>query len=131
MRVLLASAALAAFAPQAHAREVRWQRAGASIYGGACEYGSTGYRGDDLRARWRSFAELGMGSALGGLPYLARIRVLNPRNHRRMTIRKRDIGGGGGAVLGLARSIDLWQPVAARLFNASCTWTGVVLWRRV
>lgn len=129
--LLAATAALMLLPATTEARVVHWQRAGASIYGGACEYGHIGYRGDDLRSRWHSFAELGMGSALGGLPYLARIRVLNPRNHRRLTILKRDIGGGGGNVFGLRRSIDLWQPVATRVFGASCSWTGAILWRRV
>lgn len=131
-RVLSLSAAAVFLLPSvAQARKVHWQHAGASIYGGACEYGHIGYRGDDLRVAWKSFAELGMGSALGGLPYLAKIRVLNPRNHRRMTIRKRDLGGGGANVFGLHRSIDLWQPVAARVFGASCSWTGAILYRRV
>lgn len=73
-----------------------------------------------------------MGNALGGLGYGARIRVLWPRTHRRITIRKRDIGLGGGNVGGLRRSIDLYEPVLTYLLRGrSCTWTGVLLWRRM
>ena len=114
----------------ANARTVRWRLAGASVFGGACEYGSTGYRGDNLNRRWRSFAELGMGRALGGLPYGAKIRVL--LHGRKLTIVKRDIGLGGGNVGGLPRSIDLWEgALHALLGYHDCNWTGVVAWRRV
>jgi hypothetical protein len=117
----------------AHAKD-SWHRVGASTFGGPCEPGeSMGYRGDHLPSRPYSFAELNMGSALGGLPYGARIRVLNPRNHRRLNIVKRDIGGGGGPVFGVPRAIDLYWPVTRYLTpGASCwSWTGVVLWRRL
>lgn len=118
----------------AGAREVHWNRAGASTFGGPCEPSEhTGYRGDYLPDRWQSFAELGMGTMLGGLPHNARIRVLNPRTHRRLNLLKRDIGGGGGPVFGLPRSIDLyWKATSYLTPGASCSsWTGVVLWRRV
>jgi len=117
----------------AAARQV-WHRAGASTFGGPCEPSEhTGYRGDFLPARWRSFAELNMGTALGGLPYGARIRVLNLRTHRRLNIRRRDIGAGGGPVFGVPRVIDLYFPVTRFLDpSASCSsWTGVIWWRRL
>jgi hypothetical protein len=115
----------------ADASPVRWHQAGASVFGGACAPGEhTGYRGDYLPARWRSFAPLGNGPPLGGQGVGARIRVLNPATHRRLTIRKRDIGLGGRQVAGLRRSIDLYEPVLTRLLgHRSCTWTGTVLWR--
>lgn len=128
-----AALALALVPGKAQARIVHWQHAGASVFGGACEPGEhTGYRGDYLPTRWRSFAELGMGTALGGLAYNQQIRVLWPATHRRMTIRRRDIGLGGGAVAGLRRAIDLYEPVLTYLLRGrSCTWTGVLLYRRL
>ena len=125
------SAVLMLFPHTAQAREVHWQTAGASVFGGTCEPSEhTGYRGDYLPSRPWSFAELGMGSALGGLPYGYTIRVLNPDTHRRRNIRKLDIGFGGSAVRGLRRSIDLYEPVLTYLLGKrSCTWTGRILWR--
>lgn len=134
--VLLTAALViaAVFASAAGARTVHWHSAGASTFGGPCQPSEhTGYRGDHLPTRWRSFAELGNGGALGGLPYMARIRVLNPATHRRLNIRKRDIGLGGSSVAGLLRSLDLYWRVTSYLDPAAgCSWwTGKVLWRRV
>jgi hypothetical protein len=73
-----------------------------------------------------------MGTALGNLPHNARIRVLDPRTHRKKTLYKRDIGEGGGPVEGVHRSIDLYEPSAQYLDGGrGCYWTGVVLWRRL
>ncbi len=112
------------------AEPVTWHKTGASVYGGPGDRssGCTGYRGENLCAlwRWRSFAELGMGQALGGLPNGARIRVLY--RGRRLTLVKRDIGLGGGPVGGLPRTIDLWWRAAQRL---RVNGLAVVLWRRV
>lgn len=109
---------------------VSWKTAGASVFGGACESGVTGYRGDYLPSKPNSFAELGMGNALGGLPYKAKIRLLY--RHRKVTVVKRDIGLGGGDVGGLPRTIDLWAPAQAKLTGRlNCNWTGVVHYRRV
>lgn len=77
-----------------------------------------------------SFAELGNGGALGSLPNHAKVRVLSPATHRKAWITKEDIGGGGNAVEGHYRAFDLYQPVASWLANASCSWTGVILWRK-
>lgn len=113
------------------ARKVTWTKVGASTYGGRCESGHTGYRGAHLPTLWRSFAELNMGTAMGGLPNGAKIRILYPPTGRKMTIYKRDIGAGGGPVFGFRRAIDLWHDVTARVAVDSCTWTGVVLYRRI
>ena len=118
------------------ARKVTWTKVGASTYGGRCESGHTGYRGAYLPKLWRSFAELGGTTAstatlMGGLPNGAKVRILYPPTGRKMTIRKRDIGLGGAQVGGLPRAIDLWHDVTARVAVDSCTWTGVVLYRRL
>lgn len=114
----------------AHARAVTWHRAGASLYGGPTDAssGCTGYRGFNLCApgKWRSFAELRMGTALGGLPNGARIRILY--RGRKLTVVKRDIGLGGGDVGGWPRSIDLWWKAARRL---RVNGLAVVQWRRI
>ena len=115
---------------RADAKNVTWHRAGASLFGGPgdASSGCTGYRGDNLCSdwKWRSFAELGMGSALGGLPYGAKIRVLY--RGRKLTVVKRDIGLGGGNVGGFPRAIDLWHTAASRLRIPGL---AVVQWRRV
>lgn len=125
------------------AKKVTWTATGASVFGGHCERSEyIGYRGDILQYydskkgrwvqnKWKSFAELGMGSAMGGLPHNAEVRVLYPPTGRKITIRKRDIGLGGGGIGGLPRAIDLYHPVAARIAKAGCNWTGKVLWRRL
>lgn len=121
------------------AAPVHWQRAGASTFGGPCQPSEhTGYRGDHLPTLWKSFAELSnFGtldfSALGNMPYKAQVRVLNPRNHRRLTIRKRDVGRGGAPIFGTPRRFDLYWRVTEYLTpGASCsTWSGVILWRRL
>lgn len=128
--ILLAWAAFLAglFVGQADAK-VHWRSAGASVYGGACEGGTLGYRGDFLPDLPHSFAELGMGRALG-LPYKAKVRFLHAG--RKVTGRKRDIGRGGGHVKGRARIFDFWEPLLTKLLgHRDCNWTGVVHWRYI
>jgi len=120
---------LAVMAGRADARKVHWHSTGASLFGGPgdASSGCTGYRGDNLCGwKWRSFAELGMGSAMGGLPYGARVRVMH--EGRKLTLVKRDIGLGGGPVGGLPRGIDLWHRAAAYLRVPG---VAVVRWRVV
>lgn len=114
----------------ANAEKIHWHEAGASIYGGFCNESETkGYRGTYLPGNPWGFAELGMGSAMGGLPNGTRVRVLDPVTHKRKWIVKDDIGAGGDSVEGLPREIDLYAPTAAYLAGASCSWTGRILWR--
>lgn len=89
---------------------------GASYYGGPRDpsSGVTGYRGDNLMQHPDSYAELNMGHALGGLPYMTPLRVTGP-NGKSMTLYKRDIGAGGGPVEGHPRAIDLWYEAAEPL----------------
>lgn len=70
-----------------------------------------------------------MGTAMGDLPYDAEVRVLDPTTHRRLWLHKLDIGGGGSSIAGVPREIDLYGPAAAYVANATCTWTGRILWR--
>lgn len=134
MRTLIALLAALGYlaVPSTAAADQVWHRAGASTFGGPCQPGEhTGYRGDYLPTHPYSFAELNLGTALGGLPYGTHIRVLNLKTHRRLNIVKRDIGGGGGPILGVPRRIDLYWPVTHYLDPAaSCsTWSGVIYWR--
>jgi hypothetical protein len=48
--------------------------------------------------------------------------------HRKLTVVKRDCGGGGGPIFGYRRAIDLWWKAAAYLHFPGY---GVVQWRRV
>jgi hypothetical protein len=91
------------------------RRVGASMFGGPGDPGTghIGYRGDDLNVHPDSFAELDMGHALGGLPYMAGLRVTGPRGSKMLY--KRDIGAGGGPVNGVHRGIDLWYTAAQDL----------------
>jgi len=87
---------------------------GASVFGGPNDpaTGTIGYRGDSLPGRM-AFAELNMGTAMGGLPYKAPVRV--SLGNRSVIARKLDIGAGGGPVGGVPRAIDLWHETAAAL----------------
>jgi hypothetical protein len=91
------------------------QRVGASYYGGPSDpsSGVTGYRGDNLMQHPDSYAELNMGHALGGLPYLTPLRV--SYGGKSAILKKRDIGAGGGPVDGVPRAIDLWYEAADAL----------------
>ena len=86
----------------------------ASDYGGPGDpsSGSTGYHGDNLNGRM-AFAELGMGTALGNLPY--RAKVVITYNGRSVTAEKLDIGLGGNGCGGHPRAIDLWWQTAQAL----------------
>lgn len=84
------------------------------MYGGAGDStsGTIGYRGDSLPGT-NTYAELGNGFALGGLPYKQKLRI--SFRGRTVTAVKRDIGGGGSSVFGYTRAIDLWHETAAKL----------------
>lgn len=99
---------------------------GATTFGGPGDpaTGTTGYKGDNLLQKPNSFAELDMGSAMGGLPYMARVRVIAPGGKSAIAY-KRDIGAGGGPVGGHKRGIDLWWQLAQRL-GLPDVWSGVV-----
>jgi len=120
------------FPAHADAKKVHWHTGGATTFGGPgdASSGSTGYRGDDLNSAWKSYAELGNGCALGCLPYGAKLRILIPSTHKRLTLLKRDIGFGGGPIAGFPRVIDLWHAAAAAL-GVGHVWSGKVLYRRV
>lgn len=92
------------------------KKMGASVFGGPNDPGTghIGYRGDDLRKKWNSFAELNMGTAMGGLSYGAGRWVTGP-NGKSLKLYKRDIGRGGGNVNGRVRGIDLWYKAAQKL----------------
>ena len=112
----------------------QWHRTGASVFGQPCDAGEVvGYRGDSLNANPLTFAELGMGTALGGLKYRQRIRVKDPVSKRSITLWKIDIGLGGSAIAGLRRGLDVLYPALRRLLKgrASCSWTGRLYWRRL
>lgn len=105
---------------------------GASVFGGPQDPGTGhgGYRGDDLRKKWDSYAELSsnpnagysnldyraLGVAFGTgkeLPYRTALRVTTKKGS--LVLKKRDRGGGGGYVEGKIRAIDLWYTAAAKL----------------
>jgi hypothetical protein len=85
----------------------------ASMYGGPSDHtGSTGYHGDHLNGTM-SYAELGMGKALGGLPYKQKARI--SYKGKSVVAEKLDIGAGGAGCGGHARGIDLWYQTAQAL----------------
>ena len=86
----------------------------ASEYGGPSDptSGTHGYHGDDLTGRM-AFAELGMGTALGGLPYKYKLRI--DFGGRSVVAEKLDIGLGGPGCGGHGRAIDLWWETARAL----------------
>lgn len=97
---------------------------GASTFGGPGDRGtgSVGYRGDRLAGQM-AYAELNMGTAMGGLPYR---KLLNlSAGGRSVTASKLDIGAGGGPVDGHPRVIDLWYETA-RALGLPDVWTGLV-----
>lgn len=82
----------------------------ASMYGGPSDHtGSTGYHGDNLSGTM-AYAELGMGTALGGLPYRQKVRVTY--KGKSVVAEKLDIGAGGAGCGGHSRAIDLWWETA-------------------
>jgi hypothetical protein len=88
----------------------------ASQYGGPHDNtGTHGYHGDNLNGTM-AFAELGMGHALGGLPYRAQARITF--QGKSVIATKLDIGLGGVGCGGHARAVDLWWETARALgFN--------------
>ena len=101
---------------------------GASFYGGPSDsstHGDTGYRGDHLTGKM-AFAELGMGTAMGNLPYKTQLVITY--NGKQVIAEKLDIGAGGSKVQGHPRVIDLWYQTAQQLgFDG----TGLVYIERV
>ena len=96
------------------------QRVGATEYGGPGDpsSGVIGSSGANLLELPDSYAELGGDSfqtatAMGGLPYLAPLRIT--WGSRSAIAYKRDIGLGGGPIDGLPRVLDLWWELAGRL----------------
>jgi hypothetical protein len=96
------------------------QLVGATEYGGPGDSGvsSVGARGDSLLAHPDSYAELGgltwqTATAMGGLPYMAPLRITWGL-HSAIAY-KRDFGLGGGPIDGLPRVIDLWWQFAERI----------------
>lgn len=134
MRRYVAVIAVLAFlaglpAGKADARQVHWHQSGASVYGGACEAGWLGYKGDFLPDLPHSVAQLDSGG-FPAAPYKAKVRVLY--RGRKMTFRKRDIGGGGAPVKGRKRLWDFWEAGLTRLLgHRNCNWTDVVHWRYI
>ncbi|HWZ65185.1 MAG TPA: phage tail tip lysozyme [Patescibacteria group bacterium] len=59
-------------------------------------------------AKFASFAELSMGTALGHLPPKARLAITNPKTNKTVIAEKRDIGAGGPQ----HPVIDLWWETA-------------------
>jgi len=87
---------------------------GASTFGtSAGDDNGIGYRGDNLFSFSDSFAELNMGTALGGLPLHA-VRYAHRGRYTARSV-KRDIGGGGGSVRGYTRGFDAHAPLARKL----------------
>lgn len=102
---------------------------GASTYGGPADHvsGTVGAAGVPLLGRM-AFAELGMGSALGGLPMHAKLAI--SRGGKSVIGEKLDIGLGGGDVQGHSRDIDLYYDTARALGVAGPSegnaWLGLV-----
>lgn len=86
----------------------------ASDYGGPGDptSGTHGYHGDNLTGRM-AFAELGMGTLLGGLPYKAKVKI--EYGGKSVIAEKLDIGLGGPGCGGHTRGIDLWYQTAQAL----------------
>ena len=95
---------------------------GASTYHPDAFTGTVGAAGKSLVGTM-SFAELGMGHNLGGLPFGAKLKV--GYGDRAVVAEKLDIGLGGGDVQGHRRDIDLWYETANALGLPS-NWLGLV-----
>ncbi len=113
------------------------ERVGATEYGGPGDpsSGVTGARGDNLLQHPDTYAELGglswpTATAMGGLPYMAPLRITWA--NRSAIAYKRDFGLGGGPVAGLPRVIDLWWQLAVRLGISydGGQWSGAVVVER-
>jgi hypothetical protein len=124
--LIIVTIVLALMAVPAQAK-VHWHKQGASVF-----TDSVGQRDHNLETGALGIAELDMGTAMGGLPFGAKLRINNPRTNRTVTAYKYDIGAGGGSVFGRVRAVDLHCRTARALGIKDCsTWTGTVLWRRV
>jgi hypothetical protein len=100
----------------------------ASTFGGtAGDDNGVGYRGADLRAKknWDTFAELDMGTALGGLPENSPIRVTYP-NGKTQILYKRDIGAGGPGLNGHKRAVDIGHQAIKRAGYSPSSFLGNV-----
>jgi hypothetical protein len=62
-----------------------------------------------------AFAELEMGTALGGLERGAEVLITNPETGVSLVCRKLDVGRGGADCGGFPRAIDLYYDTAAAL----------------
>ena len=109
----IAAALAATGAP--HFAQGGWVTTGYTTFGGPRDSSvdmrnPRGYKGDNLNSYPYSFAELQMGSALGGLPYLAKLLVKS--GGKQIVVEKRDIGGGQGDDY---YDIDLWYRASEAL----------------
>lgn len=83
---------------------------GASYYGYGDNYPANSAAGAYGTLTNNSFAELGMGNAMGGLPPNSWWYVSHVGSGFAVRGEKRDIGAGGGPIAGLPRGIDLYEP---------------------
>src|SRR5213076_3491243 len=113
------------------------QLVGATEYGGPGDpsSGTVGASGANLLAHPDSYAELGgytwqTATAMGGLPYMAPLRI-SWGAHSAIAY-KRDFGLGGGPIDGLPRVIDLWWQLATGIGipYENGMWSGRVLVQR-
>jgi hypothetical protein len=95
---------------------------GASTYHPDAYTGTVGAAGKSLVGTM-SFAELGMGHNLGGLPFGAKLKI--GYGGKSVVGEKLDIGLGGGSVDGHRRDIDLWYETANAL-GLPNDWLGLV-----
>jgi hypothetical protein len=112
---------------------------GASFYGGPSDKtvnnsDPVGSSGTNLTGK-SSFAELGMGHDLGGLPYGTKLiltyRESGETDRHTITVEKLDIGAGGAPVSGHARRIDIWYDAAKQLGDFTKKGTALVKIERV
>lgn len=124
--LILALVASLAIPSAAQASKVHWHKQGASVF-----TDSVGTRDNNLWTQ-NSIAELNMGTAMGRLPFGAKVRLHYKRTHRTITAWKLDIGAGGGNVFGYVRAVDIHCRALRALGVRDCTnWTGIIQWRRV
>ena len=122
LTILLATILFFALSASAHSK-VSWHRTGATVYSAGCNgaYGNV--------CGVSAFAELGMGTAMGGLKPGTKVRFLLP-NGRKVDGRKLDIGLGGPPIGGLPRGADLRCELLRRGGINNCvSWSAVVRWR--
>lgn len=110
----------------ASATPVHWHKQGASVF-----TDSVGTHDNNLWAK-NAIAELNMGTAMGNLPFGAKLRLHSESTHRTVTAWKLDIGAGGGSVFGYMRAVDIHcRTLRALGINDCQNWTGLIQWRRV